>query len=89
MTIGKDRGLFAVTYFESFDEGDEGFHDIYEFSVLDPADFPDGVTHQFESIDAAVSFAVDTYSALADKFVAAGMIQEEYVKHLDRNKPSM
>ncbi|KUG07918.1 hypothetical protein [Solirubrum puertoriconensis] len=82
LSIGKDRSQFTITYFESLDEGDQDFHDVHEFSVLDPEDAPYGVTHEFYSVEDALSFAAEAYGASADKFVAGGMIYTEYAKHL-------
>ncbi|WP_044002232.1 hypothetical protein [Hymenobacter swuensis] len=82
LVIGREKDQFTVTYYESFDEGDEDFYDVSEFSVLDPEDTPYGITHEFDSVEKVLVFAVTTYGASADKFVAGGMIQEEYIKHL-------
>lgn len=68
---------FSVAYFESFDEGNEDFLDIYSFSLVDP-DEPFGVIHTFSSIVDALEFAEVTYKASPNKYTAAGMIQEEY-----------
>ncbi|HEX8350367.1 MAG TPA: hypothetical protein VF598_10425 [Hymenobacter sp.] len=84
LVIGKDQGQFTVAYHESFDEGDAYFHDVHEFSALDPDE--DGTTHMFDSVEEAVAFATENYGAAADKFVAGGMIQQEYTKHLLRNR---
>jgi len=78
LVIYKDEGRFTIAYHESFDEGDEGSHDVYEFSTLDP---DDDITHSFDSIEEAVACAIENYDAAADKFVAGGMIQEEYAKY--------
>jgi hypothetical protein len=86
LVIGRDKNLFSVIYHESFDEGNEDVYDVYEFSVLDPEDTPYGVSHEFNSIEDAVAFAIKTYGASADKFVAAGMIQEEYAKYQRQNR---
>jgi hypothetical protein len=55
---------------------------VHEFSVINPEDEPFGVTHIFETVEAAVAFAVSNYGASAEKFVALGMIAEEYRKHI-------
>ncbi len=68
---------FSVAYFESFDEGNEDFLDIYAFSLVDP-DEPFGVIHTFSSIADALEFAEATYKASPNKYISAGMIQEEY-----------
>ena len=68
---------FSVAYFESFDEGNEDFLDIYAFSLVDP-DEPFGVINTFSSIAEALEFAGVTYKASPHKYTAAGMIQEEY-----------
>ncbi|MET4107195.1 hypothetical protein [Hymenobacter sp. UYP22] len=85
LSISKDGNQFTVTYFESVDEGDEDFYDVYEFSALDSDEFPDGALNEFNSVEDAVAFAVETYGASADKFLASGMIQDEYSKHRRQN----
>ena len=82
ISVAKEEGQFGVTYFESFNEGDENFHDVHEFSVIDPENEPYGITHLFDSVEAVVAFAVENYDASAEKFVASGMIYQEYAKHL-------
>ena len=82
ISVAKEEGQFGVTYFESFNEGDENFHDVHEFSVIDPENEPHGITHLFDSVEAVVAFAVENYDASAEKFVASGMIYQEYAKHL-------
>ncbi|SEP44775.1 hypothetical protein [Mucilaginibacter sp. OK283] len=78
----KNQG-YSVSYFESFDEGNEDLLDIYEFLLLDP-DEPFGVINTFASIDEALEFATQTYNASNTKYVSAGMIQEEYRDYLNR-----
>ncbi|ULT23506.1 hypothetical protein KUH03_30695 [Sphingobacterium sp. E70] len=68
---------YSVAYFESFDEGNEEFLDIYAFSLVDP-DEPFGAIDTFSSITEALEFAEVTYKASPLKYTAAGMIQEEY-----------
>ncbi|APU98558.1 hypothetical protein BV902_21290 [Sphingobacterium sp. B29] len=78
----KDKS-FSVVYFESFDEGNEDFMDIYAFSLVD-SDEPFGVINIFPSIADALEFARFTYKASSDKYVPAGIIQEEYRDHIKR-----
>lgn len=73
---------YSVAYIESFDEGSEDFLDIYEFSTLEP-DEPLGIVTTFSTIDEAISFSLDEYSAKMDRFVSAGMMQEEYRTYLN------
>ena len=81
--IDKEKSLkYSVSYFESFDEGNEGFLDIYEFSLLDP-DEPFGVISVFESVEDALSFAETKHSVSIDRFVPAGGIQDEYQNYLN------
>ena len=86
ISVAKEEGQFDVTYFESFDEGDENFHDVHEFSVIDPDNEPYDITHLFDSVEAAVALAIENYGASAEKFVASGMIYQEYAKHLLNKK---
>jgi len=73
---GSDES-FSVAYFESFDEGNEDFLDIYAFSLVDP-DEPFGVIHTFSSVADALEFAAVTFKASPNKYISAGVIQEEY-----------
>lgn len=73
---------FSVAYFESFDEGNEDFLDIYAFSLVDP-DEPFGVINTFSSIAEALEFAELTYKTFPNKYTAAGMIQEEYRDYIN------
>ena len=86
LVISKYNKQFTITYFESFDEGSSDFHDVHEFSVLDPEDAPYGITNEFKSLEDAVDFAVKTYGASANRFVAGGMIQNEYADYLRQSK---
>ena len=72
---------YTVAYFECFDEGNEDFLDIYEFSLLNP-DEPYGVLTQFNNSDDALSFSTTAYEASNGKYVSTGMIQEEYQDYL-------
>jgi len=84
LRIDKERdGNYSVAYFESFDEGNKAFLDIYEFSLIDP-DEPYGVINSFSTMAEALDFTEVTYGALMDKFVSAGMIQEEYLAYLNK-----
>lgn len=82
LSIAEEDGQFGVTYFESFDEGDNDFHDVHAFSVIDPENEPHGTTYFFDSVEATVAFAVENFGASADRFIASGMIGEEYKKYL-------
>lgn len=78
-------GNYTVTYIECFDEGNEDFADVYEFSTLDP-DYPFGITSSFSSIADAIDFSVENYGASYSKFVSEGMIQEEYINYFKNKK---
>lgn len=73
---------YSVAYIESFDEGSEDFVDIYEFSTLDP-DKALGIVTTFSTADEAINFSLKEYGAKMDRFVSAGMIQEEYRTYLN------
>ena len=76
------NGKYSVVYIESFDDGNADFIDVYEFSALDP-DEPFGVIETFSSLDEAITFSINEYGALEDKFVNSGMIQDEYLAYLN------
>jgi len=77
--ITKDaQHQYTVCYTESFDEGDEDWHNVAEFSLLDP---DEEVTDSFALVEEAVAFAVQTYGASAERFVSAGMLPTEYAKY--------
>ena len=86
LSIDKQRDLtYDTNYFECFDDGDEDFIDIVEFSYLNP-DEP-FITNNFETIDEALDFVVNTYSASLEKFVTGGgMIAEDYKDYLKTRK---
>ena len=87
LRIDKEKtGEYSVAYFQSFDEGNREFIDIYEFSAVDPDDMF-GVIHSFPELDEALRFAVENYAASLNKFVSAGMIQQEYLNYLN-SKPN-
>ncbi|OOQ58014.1 hypothetical protein [Mucilaginibacter pedocola] len=73
---------YSVAYFECFDEGEEDFVDIYEFSQLDP-DEPFGVINSFDTVEDALKFDDTSYTAMIGKYVSAGSIQEEYLDYLE------
>ncbi|UOE51445.1 hypothetical protein MTO98_10185 [Mucilaginibacter sp. SMC90] len=81
LRIDKEKdSTYSVSYMECFDEGDEDFLDIYEFAPLDP-DEPFTI-NSFSNINEALFFAINKYQASESRFVAAGMIQEEYKEYL-------
>lgn len=83
LRIDKERNnTFTIAYFECLDDGNEEFADIYEFSTLDP-DEPFGLLKEFDSVDDALTFSIDTYQASFIKFVSGGMIQDEYLGYLN------
>jgi hypothetical protein len=79
LSIGKTGNQYYVLYQESFDEGDEEFGDIVEFSPVDPDADEEA---SFDSAADAIDFAVKQHGASIDKFVAGSMINEEYASYL-------
>ncbi|QKJ31600.1 hypothetical protein HQ865_18125 [Mucilaginibacter mali] len=78
LRIYKERDqTYSVNYIECYDDGDDDFIDIYEFSSLDPDELY--FSNSFDSVGGALDFSVSNYSASLDKFVTGGMIQEEYI----------
>jgi hypothetical protein len=84
LRIDKEKSsTYSVCYFESFDEGNKDFVDIYEFSLLSPDDLG-GVVNTVGSVEEALDFAVSNYAASRDRFVSAGIIQDEYSIYLNK-----
>ncbi len=73
----------SVTYFESFDEGNNDFLDVYEFSPLDP-DKPYGEISTFETKEMALECAANNYGADIEKYVGDGLIQDVYADFLNQ-----
>jgi hypothetical protein len=69
---------YLVCYRESFDEGDEEWHQVAEFSLLDP---DAEVTHYFTSVEEAMAFASQTYGASTERFIPSGMLSVEYATY--------
>jgi hypothetical protein len=81
VSIQKERnGDYTIMYIENFDDGNEDFLDIYAFSYIDP-DEP-AVINSCKSAEDVLVFALNTYGASFDKYVAQGMIQNEYANYL-------
>ncbi len=86
LRIDKEKNdSYTVAYFESFDEGNFDFLDIYEFSLLNP-DEPFGVINTFNSVEDALIFSKSTYDASNEQYVTSGMIQEEYRNYLSKRE---
>ena len=74
----EDQYQYSVNYLESFDDGDEGWQNVAEFSLLDPDAEQQAL---FDSVDEAITFAVGTYGASPDRFIPGGMLPGEYAKY--------
>jgi hypothetical protein len=82
LTIDKENNdEYSVDYMEVFDEGDENFLDIYEFSTID-TDEPYGIMTKFKTPKEAIDYSIEKYNCKIDKFVNAGVLQEEYRDYL-------
>ena len=82
----EDQCRYSVTYMESFDEGNEDWQQVSEFSLLDP-DAEESMV--FDSVEEAVAYAVQTYGALPDRFVPGSMLAEEYTRYWQsKNTPT-
>ncbi|UOG77405.1 hypothetical protein MTX78_23975 (plasmid) [Hymenobacter tibetensis] len=75
---------YAVTYIESYDEGDEEWQDVASFSQVEPEESP---RQLFPSVEQALAFARQTYGAAPDRFVASGMIAAEYATYWRSKQP--
>ena len=82
MRIDRNKdGIYTVAYFETFDDGSEDFLDVYEFETVDP-DLEYGLKDSFQTYDEALEFSRQRYHCNNEKYVTAGMIQEEYRLYL-------
>jgi hypothetical protein len=79
LAVGQTGNQYYVIYNESFDEGDENFGDVGEFTSVDPDADEEAF---FDSAEDALKFAIEQHGASIDKFVAGSMIDEEYARYL-------
>ncbi|TGE09437.1 hypothetical protein [Hymenobacter fodinae] len=79
-----EEKAYCVAYHEVFDEGEEDFTDIVEFTTAldENGEEVDSITTEFDTIEEALTFANTEYGALADKYVAESMIGSEYADYL-------
>jgi hypothetical protein len=77
---------YSLTLFEVYDDGDENFQDVHEFSPVD-VDEPNGTTMMFATPEELLSAARERFGANADNFVNRGMVQDEYADYLRTRKP--
>jgi hypothetical protein len=75
------NGTFSVSSFKVFDDGNLDLLDIYEFEPYDP-DYPFAIINNFLTYQQVFSFCEETYKCRGDRYVNAGMIQEEYRQYL-------
>jgi len=81
LRIYREKEEYNVMYIECYDQGNEDFIDVYDFTIIDP-DEPYGAITSFSSIDQAIEFSKNEYGSLDDRFVTNGLIQQEYLKYL-------
>ena len=77
----------ALLLHQVYDEGDEDFLDVYDFTDLDgESDEGDGpaAEHHLPTLEDALSLAGELYGADPGRFVNEGMIQDEYRDYLQR-----
>jgi hypothetical protein len=74
----EEQDRYSVNYLESFDEGDEEWQIISEFSLLDP-DAKESIV--FDSVKETVAYAVQIYGASPDRFIPGVMLAEEYARY--------
>jgi hypothetical protein len=82
LRIDKINGpRYILQYIECFDEGNNNFIDVYDFSPINP-DIP-LKQDSFRSIENALNFAEEKYNAALNRFLLGGLIQEEYRNYLN------
>ncbi|HVG45053.1 MAG TPA: hypothetical protein VM890_10000 [Longimicrobium sp.] len=76
----------ALLLHQVYDEGDEGFLDVYEFTEVDDGTERDGpaAEHHLSTLEEALLLAGELYGADPDHFVNEGVIQDEYRDYLRR-----
>jgi hypothetical protein len=74
---------FRLTYYETYDEGSDTFHDVYEFSSVAPDDDPPEQT--FDTLKDALAHAVSVYGASPSRWVNQFVIQDEYADYRRTN----
>ncbi len=86
LTISKggNNKAYSIYYSEVFGDEDDSELDIVELTPVNPDE--DACITEFGTIEEALTFAAATYGALAQKYVAESMINEEYTSYLkERN----
>ncbi|TGD77863.1 hypothetical protein [Hymenobacter wooponensis] len=76
-----EEKAYGIRYHEVFDESDEGYLDITDFTPFDEEE-PYGITTDFDTVEAAFAFAETEYGAFRDKYVAESMLEEEFAKYV-------
>lgn len=77
------REGYGLTLLDVIDEGSDGFLDINEFHSVDP-DEPYGSVRYFKAWEEALEVAFLEFGADKGKFVASGVIQNEYIDFIER-----
>jgi hypothetical protein len=85
--IRPDPDGVTLLLYEVYDEGDEEWLDVYAFTGTD--DDPDerdspAAEHHLSTLEEALSLAQELYGADPERFVNAGVIQDEYGDYLQR-----
>lgn len=81
----------VLSLYEVYDEGSEDWLDLYEFERATDDDLEQdepAAEHRFSTLDDALAAAAERYGAHPERFVNAGVIQDEYHDHLARAKRS-
>jgi len=86
LAVGRTGNQYYVFYNESFDEGDNDFGGVIEFTAVDPD--ADDTEASFNSAEDAINFTVEQHGASIDKFVAGSMINKEYARYLKGRRQS-
>jgi len=89
LALRQDGSGVVVSLYEALDEGGEDWMDVYEFTRAngDP-DEPEepSAEHPCDSLEEALALAADLYGAAPDRFVNEGMVQDEYLDFVRRQR---
>ncbi|HEY0018877.1 MAG TPA: hypothetical protein VGC13_21430 [Longimicrobium sp.] len=85
ITLCQEEDAVVLSLHEAYDQGDESFWDVYDFTPLTEYDEDDAAgEHRLPTVEEAIALAVERYGASPDRFVNGGVVQDEYGDYVKR-----